>query len=94
MQMHSTTILVSRAIRIIGLLFISAFKSATSSSFLSNDQDTWKPDLAIDGKVSAANLGYFHSTAEADPWMRVDLVNPMIITQAVLAELNCAISSQ
>ena len=42
--------------------------TATASTILNSDQAEFGPQLAIDGKFSRANTGYYHGTTTSYPW--------------------------
>ncbi|XP_068729390.1 uncharacterized protein [Montipora capricornis] len=54
------------------------FQTRCSSIYL-NRADNWGPQLAVNGKISVNNEGYFHSAEEIYPWLEVKLPSPILI---------------
>ena len=46
--------------------------TAKASSVYEQEDSTWGPQLAIDGKISNSNHSIYHSNGERNPWLEID----------------------
>jgi len=57
---------------------------AGGSSIHCNFSGNWGPELAINGKISGNDAGYFHSQLENQPWLEVKFPSPILISSLTI----------